>query len=542
MSGTNFRAPGSDFGLLAIPQLSEWPEMAARNHQLLSQPEIQFGGRSLVELRRSARFSFVECSKIWNPGAGVQSPNALHKDAIWIMTGHQPELYHPGVWAKNFAVAAIAKAANAVGVNLVADTDQLKSTRIKVPSGSLHSNPKTVEVPFDQTDDGRPYETWNIVDEALFDGFAQNLRDALTPDVADPLATEIWPLMKQVQDESGARRISLARQQIEQEWGYGLLESPMSLWADSPVVRHMFCMILADLPRFHAIHDEYLAAYRKEHKIRSRNHPVADLVHKDGWWESPLWVWRDENPTRTSLWVRICENGSGVELRIDGETESIGCLSIRPDRPTDGGVEELARFAAEGIRIRPRALVTTALCRTLLADLFVHGIGGAIYDELGDSIFKTFFGITPPAYAVMSATLRIDDFGPARARDELDVAIRHRRCLEWKAETLGLTDPSVKILLEEKLYWLEQATLEREPRRKRARELRRINREIAVLLAGDLSATNVRIAELRSESAIEQVARSREYSITVHSMVRLRRLAGLIGLQAKNRSPLDKVF
>ena len=110
MSGSTFRAPTSDFGLLAIPQLSDWPEMAARNHQLLSQPEIQFGGRSLTELRRSARLSFVECSKIWNPDACVHFPNALLKDAIWIMTGHQPELYHPGVWAKNFAVAAVAKA------------------------------------------------------------------------------------------------------------------------------------------------------------------------------------------------------------------------------------------------------------------------------------------------------------------------------------------------------------------------------------------------------------------------------------------------
>ena len=142
----------------------------------------------------------------------------------------------------------------------------------------------------------------------------------------------------------------------------------------------------------------------------------------------------------------------------------------------------------------------------------------------------------------MSATLRIDDFGPTLARDELDKAIRHRRSLEWKSETLGLTDPSVKILLEQKQFWLEQATVERELRRRRARELRRINREIAVLLTGDLSATNVRITELRSETAIEQVARSREYSITVHSMVRLRRLASLIGLQAMNRNPLDKVF
>ena len=537
MSGPSYRAPASDYGLLSVPAIENWAELARGNHEFLSQPDRTIGGEFLTELRRRARQSFVECARAWNPEGMELYPKALEPESVWIMTGHQPELYHPGVWAKNFAVASVARANGFIGVNLVADTDQLKSTRIKVPSGSLYRDPKAVEVAFDQTEDGRPYETWRISDEAVFEGFEQAVKRVLTLEVADPLVSEIWPLVNEVDGDNGARRLSLARQSIERRGGGGLLESPMSLWAETAVVRHMFCIILADMPRFHAIHDDHLAAYRKEHRIRSRNHPVADLLETGGWWESPLWVWRDTDPIRRSLWVRICPNGSGIELRIEGESDALGCLSIRPGHSTEEGVEQLARIAEGGVRIRPRALVTTALCRTLLADLFVHGIGGAIYDELGDSIFRQFFGITPPSYAVMSATLRLSDFGPAESHRALEEAILQRRRIEWKAETQDFDDPEVLRLLEIKSYWLSQPTQERRMRRERARQLRTINREIAGLLGPELSEMRDRIVALRSAASIEMVARSREYSVVVHSVTRLRRLARMIGLGAILRGP-----
>ena len=59
-------------------------------------------------------------------------------------------------------------------------------------------------------------------------------------------------------------------------------------------------------------------------------------------------------------------------------------------------VDQLAELAGRGIRIRTRALVTTLFARLLLGDLFLHGIGGAKYDQVTDAIIERFFGLKPP--------------------------------------------------------------------------------------------------------------------------------------------------
>lgn len=526
MSGPTYRAPQHDFGILAQPPLSAWYELATENRRRIELADAILGGEPLESLRARARHDFQAAARHWNSDhtASVDGPAA---ESLWLMTGHQPELYHPGVWAKNFAVSAVAQAHGIVGVNLVADTDQFKSSQVRVPGGSL-AHPSIQKVAFDTISDGRPNEAWHVADEAVFDAFGRSVSVQLSQEIADPLVNSFWPEVIRHKEETGSRRISLARQAVETLWGFGLIEAPMSLWAETGSVQHLFCMILADLPRFHAIHEEELQAYRKARGIRSKNHPVADLGHENGWWESPLWVWRDAEPLRKSLWVKICNTGSGIYLRIDGESESCGFLPVRPDLPTDSGRAALVEMAGQGIRIRPRALVTTALCRTLLADLFVHGIGGAVYDELGDSIFSRFFGFMPPPYAVTSATLRLTSFEPSTIRAELDGQVSLRRRLMWKAETVDSEVTEVKQLLNEKQFWLAQPTQEKAARRRRAIELRKLNRRIASLLADEISQTELMITKLKSEVEIQAMARSREFSIVVHSEQRLRRLANQI--------------
>jgi len=39
------------------------------------------------------------------------------------------------------------------------------------------------------------------------------------------------------------------------------------------------------------------------------------------------------------------------------------------------------------------------------SDLFIHGVGGAKYDLITDEIIRTFFGVEPPGYAMITATL-----------------------------------------------------------------------------------------------------------------------------------------
>ena len=82
-------------------------------------------------------------------------------------------------------------------------------------------------------------------------------------------------------------------------------------------------------------------------------------------------------------------------------------LPLRRRATPAGAFERLMELQRAGVRIRPRALVTTLWARLALGDLFIHGIGGAKYDCVTDRLIERFFGLTPPRFMVVSATLHL---------------------------------------------------------------------------------------------------------------------------------------
>lgn len=526
------RAPSEDFGVYANPPMTEWGEIARSNRRSIERQPLSIGGLETAELRRKARVDFLACAAAFGCGDDPAAA-ARHAESLWFMTGHQPELYHPGVWAKNFAVASIARAQNGFGGNLVADTDVIKSSSVRVISGTLDS-PRVLPVPFDAIDDGRPFEAWKVRDDVLFRSFAASIRAADVALPPDPLLDSFWPHACSVNSESGVKRLTAARREIEKAWGFGLVESPMGVWSETESVSRLFLAILKDLPRFHGIHQEKLSAYRRERRIHSRNHPVADLAREGDWWEAPFWVWRDAAPLRRKFWVRFREAGAKLDCRIEGEASDLGTLAIDRGLIDGAVVSQWRDFSRRGVRIRPRALVTTALCRILLTDLFVHGIGGAIYDVLGDAVFGDFFEMRMPRYAVLTATLRLKDYSPSMAGEERETRIRLSRWLRWQAERIRPDHPDLQELFERKRLWLSHPQADRSDRRLRAVQLRRVNREIARKLEGLIVETDSQIDQLSHRTVSESIVRSREYSILVHSEARLKRLAEKIRALAES--------
>jgi hypothetical protein len=63
--------------------------------------------------------------------------------------------------------------------------------------------------------------------------------------------------------------------------------------------------------------------------------------------------------------------------------------------------------------------MTTLYARLFLGDLFLHGIGGAKYDELTDVLIRRFFGLTPPAFYAVTATLLLPVRRPAVAPEDV---------------------------------------------------------------------------------------------------------------------------
>jgi hypothetical protein len=127
------------------------------------------------------------------------------------------------------------------------------------------------------------------------------------------------------------------------------------------------------------------------------------LADDDQWFEAPLWIYGEDSPQRRPAWVRrvddqlVISDRAGCELSIDARFPKLAA-------------EQMAGHASPNFKLRPRALLTTMYSRLVLSDLFLHGIGGGKYDQLGDLIIKQFFGIEPPEFMVISATIQLPGF------------------------------------------------------------------------------------------------------------------------------------
>ena len=110
--------------VLAIPALSDMPAVIASNCEAIAKWPVDCLGKPLSELRRLAREEALNAARqytAWLDAAiavhGIDRTDGRLEKPIpetagqpLILSGHQPELAHPGVWAKNFVLDGLATA------------------------------------------------------------------------------------------------------------------------------------------------------------------------------------------------------------------------------------------------------------------------------------------------------------------------------------------------------------------------------------------------------------------------------------------------
>jgi hypothetical protein len=441
-------------------------------------------GRPLSELRPLASRAVVAAARAYLQQAGEPVPEASH--ASLFLAGHQPELVHPGVWVKNFALHALAKLNGATPVHLVVDNDTVKATSLRLPLlDAAESRPHPALVSFDRWSGEVPYEERRVVDEALFAGLPDQVALLVRTWPFKPFLPAFWGEVARQASRTPllGERIAAARRSFERAWGCHNLEVPLSAVCKTEFFAWFACHVLADLRRFHAVYNDCLREYRRIYGIRSRAHPVPDLAVSDGWLEAPFWAWRVERPHRVPLLAR--SRGQEVELRFG--KESGGALPLASPQNVEAAVAAWQSLEAHGIKVRTRALTTTLFSRLFLGDLFVHGIGGAKYDELTDEIIRRFYGFEPPRYLVLSGTLRLPlpilpasaDEGRKLAHDLRDVQCNPQRHLENGAAL----DPRARSLAAKKLHWIAEQPATSDKRRERFHVLKDLTNQLRPFLA-----------------------------------------------------------
>jgi hypothetical protein len=381
----DWKAPRADGSLLIWPEPQQMLDDARATRELLSRtdsPPIQ--GVPLLEWRQRMR-AFLGHADDAQP---------------LIVTGHQAELHHPGVWAKNALVDAAARAIGARAMHLSVDTDQPKHLTLRWPGFSESI-----------TDDAsRASVEWAgsiaAPSPAHVDHLLAAARRSDSAIGAQPMLVEYLETLRSaefagIENMNLATALAVGMQRLDWSLGldYQVLQlSPMLVsepWL--AFVHH----VLADCAEFGARYNVALAAYRAEQGISGHARPMPDLVFTPHSIECPFWL--DDLGAGVRHRCTVEMRDGKLFLHVPYEDES---LEIDPNAEAADAVRSLLRFlSGHNLRIAPRALTLTTFFRLFVADLFVHGIGGGRYDQITDRLVRDYFGIAPPPFAVSTATL-----------------------------------------------------------------------------------------------------------------------------------------
>jgi hypothetical protein len=537
MKASPVRAPSHDGGLLERPPLREVPALLAANQQKLDSWSYDFQGRDAQALRELARRDVLRLAASYHERFGLATDKFLTDPARIVMAGHQPELFHPGVWVKNFALAAVARNSEAQALNIIVDDDIPKSAGIRVPH-SEGNELSTIFVNFDLKAGESPYEDWSCGAEDLFRSFGDRVRSTLGALIADPVIDTFWPKAVALADRTPniGTRFAVARHLIEEEWGVQNAEVPWSLVCETDAFAWFVSHLLAHLPRFQQVHNESLVRYREAYGIRSQNHPVSALKSQGEWREAPFWIWRTGEPRRRVLLARQTD-AKTIELRIAGEDAPFLGLPLGPDREACCAVERLLELPSQNIRLRTRALTTTLFSRLLIGDSFIHGIGGAKYDELGDEIIGSFFHTRPPGFVTLSQTLWLGLPERPGTPKRLREIQRRIRDLTYNADRfLSADDPARGALVLEKRRAIAAPVATRRQRIARDEEIKRINDALSPIFAPEREALEIEAHEIEADLAHNALARGRSFPFVLHSAARLQATFRDLAAESTGRS------
>jgi len=515
------RAPRKHGEALVQPNPLHAEQLIAENRSRLaaeSDRQVGYGGIDLATLRHQAREDILRIAQE-HAQADRDVPNLTTLDGPVIMTGHQPALYHAGVWFKNFLADRIASRVQGIAINVIVDNDVAPAPSISALAGTP-DDPRPASIAYDEPGPRVAWEMTHPASKETLRSFAQRVEETIRPLVADPLVTEFWPHV--IREIDAGRPLGLAfsaaRNQLEKSLGLTILDVPLSRLCQTPWFCQIAAAIFSNARGYRYAYNHCVHQYRETHKIRSTSHPVPDLGEDDGFVEVPFWIWTDENASRRGLWVSVSltrlvlSDREGWQIELPHDADLAASLQALP---------------SNGISIRPRALMTTTLLRLVASDLFVHGIGGAKYDQVTDEISRYYFGIEPPRFVTATATAQLPieswDLSPNALR-ELDGRLRDAQFNPDRAIDNDMqANETWQSLLKEKSSLLAKVPNFPE---KRAwhRKLEAVNSKLREQIAEPVARLRIERDEVARRLHQKQLLTSREYSLLLFPKDGLRNL------------------
>jgi len=494
--------------VLADPAYQLWASLAAENVELAETWDVSVAGVPLQRLRREARREAAAAAAAFSRVLGVPVDEAPADPALLVITGHQPELYHPGIWVKDFLLQRLAEETGATAIDIVVDSDGFDLVELRVPcfrpEATRCASVLSVAGP-DGCFAGTPVPTPREC-AAFRDAGLDALSTLPAPALLRHFTVFAESLMEAAEDATNlAETITIARRRYEAPAGTTYLELPLTRQASTGAYVRFVTHIALNASAFAAAYNAELDAFRARTSTRSTAQPFPNLRVQEDLVELPFW-WL-ENGRRRPLWARtgspalVVDDAVVIELSADVE-------------------HAYAAMRAAAPSIAPKALALTTFERVFVADLFIHGVGGGRYDEVTDGVIRRFLGIEPPRYVVASMTLLLPLGGHAVTEEEVAAAEQRLNRLRHNPDQLlgeiefdtSMERELATSLSEEKCGLVVAIGESNADKKALGARIREVNTELAHMMEPLVAETAVELERLKSQRDAGEVLADRTYA------------------------------
>lgn len=513
-SASSYVVPRDDNTFLVSPKPHDWGDVLNRNaERIAGYPDW------ILHLRRIAR------------SEALYLVDEVSNASPLILGGHQPDLFHPGVWFKNFVLNRLATNLRCLSLHVQIDHDVVRDVELAVPtlrSGRLAL--LTQRLPTSHDGAFLPWENTRcsrLLYEPWTEGLDRVIKELNQLGIQPILQTRLGECRRLLKEcKTFSEVTSQLRRFIEKDARLVNNEVPMSRLAKGGAFAEFVYRCFDEGEKLFEVYNSSRDTFREDRSITNPGQPVPELRCVGEWIETPFWIYHTTEAAearganshyRQPAWIRVTPQAIEV---ANAPTESAS-IRLLCDRSLFAWSQQYQIWTERGVCIRPRALMTTLFLRLFVGDLFVHGIGGGIYDELTDLIASRLWEIEMPEFIVASASLHLPfgrdktpSFEPVGGQSAEDLE-RLARQIRSAPESLLDTSDSSQRTQKEAFGNLLQQQPPKGQRKSWHREMRELRMRIRKSISPVIDRLERQSLELIERARVDKIVRSREFSFAL---------------------------
>lgn len=445
-----------------------------------------------------------------------------------IATGHQATWHHCGIWTKNLATCRFAGAVGGNSLHIVLDHD-ICDTALVLPKRSPDGDWYAERFEIESEQESVPLEFRRPPQGDRIKAFV----GAVTRARPGQFCNDIWPecVARSVDKipyfHSIADLITHFQSILNFALGINMIYLPVSKLSESDAFIDFAISTMLDAPRFATTYNKAVTEQLSASGINRRDTvPCLRLDRTKGRIMLPFWL-QSPNGKRTSLCVALKESnriGIGSATNVFDELDS-SCRIGKADQ-----LRNMLRHC--GYRLRPKAVSLTAFVQLYLADWFVHGIGGSLYEPVTDYVIENYFGIRPLKYGVATCTQTLPPLDSVASFNENISQLIHKlhnikhNPERYIDESVRKEEPVVSLLRakKEKITQAKNRSAPTSLRKSAWNSLLQINHRLSEYTENIVRTIERKIAEFEKNRVSHKVCNCREYFFGLFPVNKLRQL------------------